>query len=327
MTEEIKIKSIDDYFEIVSSYNTHPRNFIYRGQANKNWTLQPSVYRKFHRYQVVILEAFLMYILQIKQIDKMGLTQSIPIQFLANCQHYNVPTRLLDWSYSHLNALFFACHDEINSKNSQNIETDGALFICDKTELKSFHNSDFREVTSDPKLVEINFNTPRIHSQQGCFMLWGQKGIKEDIEGTYSLEEYLNLSDKKNILKKIIIPSELKIEILKELKNIYGITKDTLYVVNKHSEELINNYREFRKASAVICHEITKLEAEKSILFNNSFGLNLSGCINLQALPPEPGPYTEMILYLIRNKIDLVGRNDSCVCKSGLKYKKCCGAM
>jgi hypothetical protein len=324
MIEEVRIKSIEDYLEIISSNDENPSDFIYRGQADKSWALQPSVYRRFHRYQAVILEAFLMYILQIKQIDKMGITQSIPIQFLANCQHYNLPTRLLDWSYSHFNTLFFACQ-ETNDKNGNNIERDGALFICDKTKLELFIKSDFREITANPKLVEINFNTPRIHSQQGCFILWGQKGIKDNIEGTYSLEEYLNLDGKESILKKIIIPFELKTKILKELKNNYAITKDALYVENKHSEELVNNYREFRKASAVICHEITKLEEDKSILFKDSFGLNLSGCLNLQALPPEPGPFTEMILYLIKNKINLVGRNDSCVCRSGLKYKKCCG--
>lgn len=324
MIEEIEIKSINHYFEVIDTLGDTPRDYIYRGQSNKDWPLKPSIYRRFHRYQAVIQEAFLIYTLQINEVNIKGLTRKIPVQFLANCQHYGVPTRLLDWSYSHLTTLFFACQEVSDNKNNE-LKKDGALFICNKTKLERFQNSDFRTITSTPKLVEINFNTPRIHSQQGCFLIWGQTGLQSDIDGTYSFEEYLNNSQKNQILRKVIIPYDIKADILKELKENYQVSQKSLYVENIHSEELINQYKSFRKASAVICHEITKLENEKSILFKNSFGLNLSGCSNLQSLPPDPGPFKDMLLKLINNKSNLTGRNDPCVCRSGKKYKKCCG--
>lgn len=87
----------------------------YRGQANENWTITPSIYRNNNRKSEQVL-CHLFY---------HGATQIMPQkipknsydQWITVIQHYGLPTRLLDWTYSHLIALFFALNNNDKLKN------------------------------------------------------------------------------------------------------------------------------------------------------------------------------------------------------------------
>jgi len=321
--KKIRIESITDLLKYSFDLDENAGSYLYRGQANHEWSLIPSVYRRFERYQAVILEAFLLYILDIQSIKKSHIYTNHAVEFLAMCQHYNIPTRLLDWSDKILTGLYFAC-EEIREKNGNKLYQDGALYILKKESFNKLQLKNFKKVTSEPLLVEANIVNPRMNSQSGCFMLWGSIPINPETTETYDLDEYCNLKLKNDSIIKLIIPKEKKEQFLKELDEKFQINKKSVYIDkdNHINKELEKEYQVFRKASAIITHEMINWEQNKSLFDLN---INLAGCLNLQSLPENPEGFSELIENIIKYDKDLVGRNSPCVCKSGKKYKNCCG--
>lgn len=87
----------------------------YRGQANSEWEIIPGIQRgKRASSEHVLCHSFYHGVSQI---------QSSPIpkhsydQWISLMQHYGLPTRLLDWSYSPLVALYFALDNYGEYKN------------------------------------------------------------------------------------------------------------------------------------------------------------------------------------------------------------------
>ena len=122
--EKVKtIESVAEYLEYISSIKRiHSKTYtvscetFFRGQANVNWDLSPSLYRQglFKAENLILTE----------------LTHICPNEILDNrfdtlvkMQHYGMPTRLLDTTTNPLVALFFACESQ-NEKNE-----DGAVYI------------------------------------------------------------------------------------------------------------------------------------------------------------------------------------------------------
>jgi len=315
------MNSITELLQYSFKIDPNSGTLLYRGQANHKWPIIPSIHRRFERYQAVIMEAFLLYILDIESIKKPHIYTNQPIEFLAMSQHYDIPTRLLDLTDKILTALYFAC-ENIYDKNGNKIEEDGALYICKKEGFNKFKLNEFREITNEPLLVETNLINPRINSQSGCFLLWGALPINSETTETYTLEYYCENVLKENPIEKVIIPKEKKESFLAELNEKYGINRYSIYLNNDFAKKAEKDYRIFKKASSIITHEMTNWEHGKSLFKMN---MNLAGCSNLQSLPENAGPFAMLIEEIINYDKHLVGRNEPCVCRSGKKYKKCCG--
>ena len=115
--------SVTEYLEHLNSIEFLPRrtstvgcyNF-FRGQANKDWSLSPSLFRSdlFESESLLLTE----------------LRHICPNEFLTNqfeslvkFQHFGLPTRLMDATTNPLVALYYAC------KSDNEAEKDGVVFV------------------------------------------------------------------------------------------------------------------------------------------------------------------------------------------------------
>lgn len=177
---------------------------IYRGQADASWPLKANVFRDNYSehkekniYEIVKKYNF-----------KEFARQDFFIDELIRMQHYGIPTRLLDWSYNPLIALYFAVSSEKEKDN------DGSVYQAslEKNRIYSFNSVEFKSISAllqadaeqsvisfnkvdDEKtikeillgMIETNQNTffidsvldnNRIRMQQGCFSVTVDKKPK-----------------------------------------------------------------------------------------------------------------------------------------------------
>ena len=115
----LEITSLVKFEEVVVSATNEAekkgRFRLWRGQANSEWDLRPSVFRNGP-----VLEAVeRIRLMQFKEQNRHLYTASVQSTWdeLAVAQHFGEPTRLLDWSRSPYIGLFFALHAPTQRRN------------------------------------------------------------------------------------------------------------------------------------------------------------------------------------------------------------------
>lgn len=265
------INNIKEYLEII-----HQTKFIdcnwFRGQQFSEYQLEPSLFRdkkeiitgdkyiQFRSYQFKDEENALKYFKI--EYSKLNDTKDFDdIHYLYLMQHYDIPTRLLDFSTNPLIALFFSVQrtNKINKNNEDNyfkMQSDlydynresSAVYcinpyvvnnysintkqIIDLSNYKysSLKNIDF-PICIKPRKENLN---NRIKAPKGVFVFFGNKVHPLD---------YYSIQEKKML--KIIIPNSSRPKIKNELKkkfNIYhssifpdmkGVSEGTIDVLNR----------------------------------------------------------------------------------------------
>lgn len=104
------IATVGDLSREVQALTAGGQKWLYRGQIDAGWDLAPSVHRGYTPQQ----ERYLTNEFRVRARSR---HYSCPSSddypgWLALMQHYGLPTRLLDWTYSPLIAAFFAVHPD-----------------------------------------------------------------------------------------------------------------------------------------------------------------------------------------------------------------------
>jgi hypothetical protein len=218
----MKLKSFSDLIELLESLKKQ-NNLIFRGQSDKNWEVVPKSGRKGYSEKYTNAFSEEQVFRSWKRYAKFHLNKypENNWDWLAIAQHHGLATRLLDWSKNPLVGAYFACHENFNK--------DGVIyyFVLEAV-------FDFDEKETDPfKMKGFNVFFPsgfasRIINQRGLFTITDKP--KTDLK-----------KQLKSKLKKIIIPKEMKEDILQSL-DFYGINKMSLYNDLDSLSSYLNEY-------------------------------------------------------------------------------------
>ena len=220
------VKSVSNFLQIIQ-HKRRNDTILFRGHSSVSYALIPSVgriieetgrpvYSKWDEEQM-----FLDFKRNFSIYTEDKPSSDIDILFLA--QHYGVPTRLLDWTYNPLIALYFAC---------QGKEEKGHVFTLVIHEVKSrikeghYFDSDFfdvRKYEHDQELIIPNYTNRRFLNQKGLFLLFKEPFQKMELQPTFIVRN--------------------KRKILRELSNM-GVTESMVFpTLDSLGKEIANKYK------------------------------------------------------------------------------------
>lgn len=221
---------VADISELMHELNVLPNNFIYRGQASSQWSLQSALERILgntwssdyaRKFETFSLEVF-----KSKYHIYSGNEHrpTSKLSWLSIMQHYGVPTRLIDFTTSPYIALYFALEtyaplskedlaiyaidysalmqasiDYIRMKDSNFNETRSTI-ECKKDHIfEDIVDRNSYGIAWVTEPIELN---ARIDRQSGTFLISGN--LEMAIETILNQPLYNNVK-----MKKIIIPSQV----------------------------------------------------------------------------------------------------------------------
>jgi hypothetical protein len=218
-----ELHKTEDIFDFFKTYRKSTR-YQFRGQSNSKWPLIPKAGRPpFNKRNDK--ELFKQWKRRANAyLENKSLNDT---ELLTIAQHTGLPTRLLDWTYNPLVAVFFACTE------NQNI--DGAIFAYKAKSYLSITNIEdpFELSKGSVKMLQPNSPHSRLINQFGYFTI--------HTEPTLELEQ-----DTLNVdFDKIIIPSILKKELV-FIINQLGVNNMTIFPdldgLSKHLCWFYENY-------------------------------------------------------------------------------------
>lgn len=213
MIEEVKITDMDS---LLKHLNELPNNYIYRGHASSDWSLESTLERmlgeKWSRDTAAKFEKYSLEKFKSKyQIYRSNEHEpSSKLSWLSVMQHYGVPTRLIDFTESPYIALYFALEAYAqNSKNDlaiyaldytaimkvalQHVSNQDSAFDKDRFQVASDTDKVFDEIVDRFSYGMLWVTEPlemnaRIDRQAGTFVLSGDAA--SSVEALLSSDEY-----------------------------------------------------------------------------------------------------------------------------------------
>lgn len=225
--KKITIESLQDFVTLIDKEKSSEESsgndvdFLFRGQR-QDQPLLPKLARISLRGKIKDIEKL---IIDEFRRTSLPLSEFMPIDdwdLLALAQHHGLPTRLLDWTYSALAALYFTVK-ESPAKGKKNIYEHGVVWLL-KPDLADYRmdTEEFGPLSNKiTKIFRPKIISRRISAQAGAFTV-------HKINASGGVVKFENHSQFKNKLLKIIVPPEHFPSIRHRL-NMLGVNSATLF--------------------------------------------------------------------------------------------------
>lgn len=244
-------------FRLLAGYTGWP---IFRGQADENWAITPSIVRSGKAAEELrFLEPKM-----INEFKSCIAAEGLSIHFRApysnskfheawlaiqQAQHFRLPTRLIDWTIKENIALSFAIIEP------EYDDRDGALFLYFADSGETLVDEEPRNYLDEDPYHIVNNNdyliiSPSTFGDENMNIVIAEKRIRKQ-GGKFIVQDYgdipndLSKHDKfSKKLYKFIIPKENKALLREELEGQFKVSLDTLYDV-EHIEinEIVRSLR------------------------------------------------------------------------------------
>ena len=262
----MNVSNIEEYLKWVKKYED--MKVCFRGQADENWKLLPSVFRKCPQNNQYPNEYRLF-----------NHSKNVAWRYLQHCktnldkmvvlQHYRLKTRLLDLTFNPLVALYFACAEEMDTKgavycftnvtdcaekyasviadaisllececidcNAKKLITEEQLELWEKEYKIQDKFSLLKKKLAEPLFFHSPYNNERIISQKGAFIIAPLFTPKGKIYKGRNMD-YRRMN---NIIDSEFAIIKNKRKLLKEL-DLLGINESTIYPDLEHLLKYLN---------------------------------------------------------------------------------------
>lgn len=296
MSNEVKIKSITDYVQLVCEKKTEiekncfwvDEELLFRGQSDTDYELLPAIgrNRKFAVDCTIFNEERNLIEMAKYKLPDVFRQDVSPIELLALLQHHGVPTRLLDVTENALVALYFACcsnqsqdgevivfkhrNDSVANYPIVNAIADSYRFASRGTWTPLAHF--YCDMKIQPYCLEQKQTFDVCHPNDEA----GGKWIEECCQKIFYIHAPIrSLRQQVQHGRYILFPNHIDYEIYKE-----GAFQWTIDAISKDHEDIVMRFIIPRELKKQILTDLSVLGITESFLFCDSVDAVCKGILD-----------------------------------------------